>query len=277
MKAHPECQYADGCLADQLFGQGWAAPGRPRLSSTRARPCSRRCESIWKYNWAPDVGPQNDAHTPERWFARPGEAGLFTCTWPEGARTSARRPSRYRNEVWTGIEYQVAGHMAWEGMSPRRWPSAAASTSATTPRSTTRGTRSSAATTTPGRWPATASSLACAASSTTARAASSGFAPRLTPGGLPRGLHRRRGLGHAEPAPRGRPPDELNRRALGSRDDDEAAFELPEGRRLAGASARSAIVRRESDRARRKARDGHPAGTVVEAGSTLRVVLRCRT
>jgi hypothetical protein len=23
---------------------------------------------------------------------------------------------RYRNEVWTGIEYQVAGHMAWEGM-----------------------------------------------------------------------------------------------------------------------------------------------------------------
>jgi len=23
---------------------------------------------------------------------------------------------RYRDEVWTGIEYQVAGHMAWEGM-----------------------------------------------------------------------------------------------------------------------------------------------------------------
>ena len=24
--------------------------------------------------------------------------------------------TRYRNEIWTGIEYQVAGHMAWEGM-----------------------------------------------------------------------------------------------------------------------------------------------------------------
>ena len=23
---------------------------------------------------------------------------------------------RYKNEVWTGIEYQVAGNMAWEGM-----------------------------------------------------------------------------------------------------------------------------------------------------------------
>jgi len=26
------------------------------------------------------------------------------------------RSTRYRNEIWTGIEYQVAGHMAWEGM-----------------------------------------------------------------------------------------------------------------------------------------------------------------
>ena len=25
-------------------------------------------------------------------------------------------PVRYKDEVWTGIEYQVAGHMVWEGM-----------------------------------------------------------------------------------------------------------------------------------------------------------------
>src|SRR6185503_14553364 len=41
-------------------------------------------------------------------------AGLFICTWPKGGR--ADEPVRYRDEVWTGIEYQVAGHMVWEGM-----------------------------------------------------------------------------------------------------------------------------------------------------------------
>jgi hypothetical protein len=72
-------------------------------------------ESIWKYCWAPDVEPQNKAHLPERWFAYPGEAGLFTCTWPKSQHLGPRS-TRYRDEVWTGIEYQVAGHMAWEGM-----------------------------------------------------------------------------------------------------------------------------------------------------------------
>jgi uncharacterized protein (DUF608 family) len=114
LEQHREWQYAKGCLADQVFGQGWAHqvglgylyPEESVLSSLRA---------IWKYNWAPDVGPQNKAHEPERWFAYPGEAGLFTCTWPKGPHLGPRS-TRYRDEIWTGIEYQVAGHMAWEGM-----------------------------------------------------------------------------------------------------------------------------------------------------------------
>jgi non-lysosomal glucosylceramidase len=114
LNEHPDWQYGDGCLADQLFGQGWAHqvglgylyPEETVVSALR---------SIWKYCWAPDVGPQNEAHGPERWFALPGEAGLFTCTWPK-SRHLGPRSTRYRNEIWTGIEYQVAGHMAWEGM-----------------------------------------------------------------------------------------------------------------------------------------------------------------
>jgi len=39
---------------------------------------------------------------------------LFTCTWPKSPYIQAG--VRYKNEVWTGIEYQVAGHMAAEGM-----------------------------------------------------------------------------------------------------------------------------------------------------------------
>jgi len=111
---HPEWQYANGCLADQLFGQGWAHQVGLGYLYPEANVKSALA-SIWKYCWAPDVGPQNEAHAPERWFAFPGEAGLFTCTWPKGKHMGPTS-TRYRNEIWTGIEYQVAGHMAWEGM-----------------------------------------------------------------------------------------------------------------------------------------------------------------
>ncbi|MDI6449970.1 GH116 family glycosyl hydrolase [Anaerobaca lacustris] len=110
---HPKHQYGKGCLSDQLFGQGWAHQlGLGYLyPSATVRQALR---SIWKYNWAPDVGPYNAAHRPERWFVSPGEAGLFTCTWPKSEFMA--EGVRYRSEVWTGIEYQVAGHMVWEGM-----------------------------------------------------------------------------------------------------------------------------------------------------------------
>ena len=114
LREHPDWQYGDGCLADQLFGQGWAH--QVGLGYVYPEATVRAALSaIWRYCWAPDVGPQNRAHDPERWFALPGEAGLFTCTWPRSLHMGPRS-TRYRDEIWTGIEYQVAGHMAWEGM-----------------------------------------------------------------------------------------------------------------------------------------------------------------
>ncbi len=112
---HPKYQYGKGCLSDQLFGQGWAH----QLGLGYIYPrelVEKALQSVWKYNWAPDVGPYNDVHKPERWFARPGEPGLLTCTWPKSPYLT--EGVRYREEVWTGIEYQVAGHMVWEGMVP---------------------------------------------------------------------------------------------------------------------------------------------------------------
>ena len=114
LKKHPRHQYADGCLSDQLFGQGWAH--QVGLGYIYPEDKVRTAlKAIWKYNWAPDVGPQNKAHPPQRWFAHPGEAGLFTCTWPKSKHLGPESVL-YRDEVWTGIEYQVAGHMVWEGM-----------------------------------------------------------------------------------------------------------------------------------------------------------------
>lgn len=114
LEKYPDWQYADGCLADQMFGQGWAHQVRLGYLYPRET-VLRSLESIWKYCWAPDVALQNESHPPERWFAFPGEAGLFTCTWPKSKHLGPKS-TRYRDEVWTGIEYQVANHMAYEGM-----------------------------------------------------------------------------------------------------------------------------------------------------------------
>lgn len=114
LQKFPKHQYGKGCLADQLFGQGWAH----QLGLGYIYPeknVKSALQAIWKYCWAPDVGPQNAAHPPQRWFARPGEAGLFTCTWPKSPHLGPQSVL-YRDEIWTGIEYQVAGNMIWDGM-----------------------------------------------------------------------------------------------------------------------------------------------------------------
>jgi hypothetical protein len=114
LQKFPKHQYGDGCLADQLFGQGWAH--QVGLGYLYPQDKVRAAlKAIWTYNWAPDIGPQSAAHPPGRWFARPGEAGLFTCTWPKSKHLGPQAVP-YRDEIWTGIEYQVAGHMAWEGL-----------------------------------------------------------------------------------------------------------------------------------------------------------------
>jgi len=106
-------QYGKGCLSDQLFGQGWAHQLGLGYIYPRKNVVSA-LGAIWKYNWAPDIAPYNAVYKPGRWFVSAGEAGLFTCTWPKSDYLP--RGVRYKNEVWTGIEYQVAGNMAADGM-----------------------------------------------------------------------------------------------------------------------------------------------------------------
>jgi uncharacterized protein (DUF608 family) len=99
-----------GCMADQLIGQWWAhqlglgylLP--PEMIKTALR-------SVYKYNWMPDLTGWK--HTP-RAFAGAQDKGLIICTWPKGGRPP--NVMLYSDEVWTGIEYQVAGHMLYEGM-----------------------------------------------------------------------------------------------------------------------------------------------------------------
>ena len=106
-------QYGRGCLSDQLFGQSWAhLLGLGHLYPPDA--VAKTYRSIWTYNWAPSVGPYQRTHGKGRVYAEDNDAGLFTCTWP--VSDYIKRGVNYQNEVWTGIEYQVAGGMIWEGM-----------------------------------------------------------------------------------------------------------------------------------------------------------------
>jgi non-lysosomal glucosylceramidase len=106
----------DGCEVDQVFGQSWAFQvglGRILYESH----VKKALESLWKYNFTPDVGRFRQRNKPGRWYAMAGEGGLVMCSWPHG--DAARVPGGfdlYFNECMNGFEHQVAGHMIWEGM-----------------------------------------------------------------------------------------------------------------------------------------------------------------
>jgi non-lysosomal glucosylceramidase len=107
--ASPRYQHGAGCLSDQLFGQ---------LSATVAGlgdlVDSNLIESavlaIHKHNFRTPLG---DHENLQRVYAVSDEDGLLLCSWPDGELPAY--PFPYSDEVWTGIEYQVASHLAFLG------------------------------------------------------------------------------------------------------------------------------------------------------------------
>ena len=101
-------QYGQGCLSDQLLGQelsmvaglGYILPPDHVNSAVK---------SIFKYNFLEDFSQH---HNVQRTYVLNDEKGLLLCTWPEGGRPIL--PFTYSDEVWTGIEYQVATHLIYE-------------------------------------------------------------------------------------------------------------------------------------------------------------------
>ncbi len=110
MGNRPTGEVGPGCMADQLIGQWWAHQlGLGYiLPKDKVRAALR---SVFKYNWVPDLTGLKQAP----WaFAGAGDKGLLICTWPKGGRPEV--VMLYSDEVWTGVEYQVAAHMIYEGM-----------------------------------------------------------------------------------------------------------------------------------------------------------------
>ncbi len=111
-----------GCHIDQVFGQSWAYQvGLDRILPEKETRSA--LQSLWRYNFTPDVGPWRQANKPGRWYAMAGEGGLIMCTFPradwsyENAKgKGADWAAGYFNECMNGFEYQAAGHMIAEGM-----------------------------------------------------------------------------------------------------------------------------------------------------------------
>ena len=68
--------------------------------------------SIYRYNFQKSL--RNHANSQRPGYAIGDEPGLVLCTWPHGNRPTL--PFIYADEVWTGIEYQVASHMILNGL-----------------------------------------------------------------------------------------------------------------------------------------------------------------
>ena len=67
-------------------------------------------KSIFDYNWRNPIGGFSNV---QRVYALNDDAGLLLCSWPKGNRPML--PFVYSDEVWTGIEYQVAATLIYNG------------------------------------------------------------------------------------------------------------------------------------------------------------------
>ena len=105
-----EGEVGPGCMADQLIGQWWAHQLGLGYILPRDK-VVQALQAVFKYNFKPDLTGWK--HSP-RAFAGDKDKGLIICTWPKGGRPG--HVMLYSDEVWTGIEYQVAAHMMFEGM-----------------------------------------------------------------------------------------------------------------------------------------------------------------
>ena len=106
----PKYQYGSGCLSDGVIGAwmstiyGIETPmDREQIRSTLS--------AIFRHNFKEDLFEHVCLQRPG--YALGHEAGLILCAWPRGEKPTL--PFVYSDEVWTGIEYQVASHLIEEG------------------------------------------------------------------------------------------------------------------------------------------------------------------
>ena len=109
----PKYQYATGCLSDGVIGAWMATMYGIETPLTRSNVRST-LQAIFRHNFKTDLSQHANAQRPG--YAMGHEPGLLLCSWPRGNKPTL--PFVYSDEVWTGIEYQVASHLIAEGFVP---------------------------------------------------------------------------------------------------------------------------------------------------------------
>jgi hypothetical protein len=105
-KEGPKYQYGEGCLADGILGEwmAWTSGLDPIVDP---RKIESHVTAVHRHNFRRDLSEHANPQRPS--YAFNHEAGLLLCTWPRGGALTL--PFVYSNEVWTGVEYQVAAHL----------------------------------------------------------------------------------------------------------------------------------------------------------------------
>ncbi|KRB36878.1 GH116 family glycosyl-hydrolase [Microbacterium sp. Root180] len=103
-------QYGEGVLSDQLLGQfhAWVNGLGDLLPRERLRSA---LSAIVTHNHRTDLTTHEST---QRVYALNGEGGLLLASWPRGGRPAI--PFVYSDEVWTGIEHQVAASLVYAGL-----------------------------------------------------------------------------------------------------------------------------------------------------------------
>jgi uncharacterized protein (DUF608 family) len=107
----PKYQYGTGCLSDGVIG-AWMARIYGVETPLNKENVRATLRAIFAHNFKPDLWEHANPQRPG--YALGHEPGLLLCTWPRGGKPTL--PFVYSDEVWTGIEYQVASHLIEEGM-----------------------------------------------------------------------------------------------------------------------------------------------------------------
>jgi hypothetical protein len=110
-KEGPKYQYGAGCLSDGVLGSWLALVCGVGQVLDRDKVASH-VQAVHRYNLKANLAEFANPQRPT--YACGAEGGLLLCTWPRGGEPSL--PFVYSNEVWTGIEYQVASHLMRLGL-----------------------------------------------------------------------------------------------------------------------------------------------------------------
>jgi len=110
-KQGPKYQYGTGCLSDGVLGFWMADMCGMDGNLVDREKIRSHLKSVHKYNLKHDLSDHVNVQRPS--YAVGDDGGLLLCTWPRGNKPII--PFVYSDEVWTGIEYQVASHLILEG------------------------------------------------------------------------------------------------------------------------------------------------------------------